>query len=313
MNVIQLPKKVRIVEVGPRDGLQNERAKIPTKIKTAFVNKLIEAGLTDIEVSSFVHPKAIPQLADATELFEALVQPGGVCFSALVPNERGLDRALAAGINRIAVFTAASDKFTQQNINMSIEESLATFSPLIAQAVDRGITVRAYLSTCFVCPFEGEIPTDRVACLTRKLLEMGADEVAISDTIGAASPKDILATVGEVLDHAPVEKIALHLHDTYGTALANVFAGMQLGIQTFDASAGGLGGCPFAPGAAGNLATEDLIYFLHRMGVSVDVDMDLVLDAADIIAKSLDRPPRSKQWLRQRGCIIHPMGASNHE
>jgi hydroxymethylglutaryl-CoA lyase len=299
---MKLPEHVRIVEVGPRDGLQNEQHPIPTPQKLALIEQLAAAGLRDIEATSFVHPQLVPQLADADDLLGKLKRRADVTYSALVPNERGLARAVAAGLKRIAVFTAASETFNERNIRMSIADSLATFGRVIEQARAAGMTVRAYLSTSFVCPFEGDVPAERVRELTEKLLALGADEVAISDTIGAAAPCDIEATVGAVLERVPASQVALHLHDTYGTALANVLAGLQLGIATFDASVGGLGGCPFAPGASGNLATEDLVYFLDRMGLTTGVQLDSVLDAAEAITRPLGAAPRSHQWQRLRGC-----------
>jgi hydroxymethylglutaryl-CoA lyase len=302
-----LPDRVSIVEVGPRDGLQNESTPISTDVKLRFIQELVEAGLSQIEVTSFVNPKRVPQLADAPELIAKLPNAPGVTFSALVPNEKGLDRAIESGVKRIAVFTAASETFTQKNIGASIDESLAAFSPLVERAIDAGLSVRGYLSTCFVCPYEGEIKKEPVRELSTRLLDIGVDEVAISDTIGAAAPTDVRKTVGFVLENIPAEKIALHFHDTYGTALANVVAGLELGVATFDASAGGLGGCPFAPGAAGNLATEDLVYLLDRMNIRTglagqsDVDLAKVVDAASIIANALNRPLPSAQWRRMHG------------
>jgi len=289
---------VTIVEVGPRDGLQNERESIPTATKLAFIHSLAEAGLRQIEVTSFVHPKAIPQLADAREIVAGLPSTPHLTFSALVPNQKGLERALEAGVRRIAVFTAASESFTRKNINMSIDESLDTFAPLVSIALSNGLSVRGYLSTCFVCPYEGNIRKEKVRELTQRLMDMGIDEVAISDTIGAASPRDIFETVSHVLSTVPREKIALHLHDTYGTALANVLAGLQLGITTFDSSAGGLGGCPYAPGASGNLATEDLVYMLDRMGIRTGVDLHRVAAASSLIATQLGRRLPGRQWQR---------------
>ncbi|MCB1164350.1 hydroxymethylglutaryl-CoA lyase, partial [bacterium] len=264
---MQLPSRVRIVEVGPRDGLQNEGRIVATADKVAFIRALGEAGLRDIEASSFVHPQVIPQLADAGEVFAELPSAGPVTYSALVPNQRGLERALAAGVKRIAVFTAASETFTRHNIRMSIDESLAVFAPVVERALATGLTVRGYLSTCFVCPYEGEVAKEAVRPLAERLLAMGCDEIAISDTIGAAGPRDVAATTAYLLETIPAARLALHFHDTYGTALANVLAGLELGISTFDASTAGLGGCPYAPGAAGNLATEDLVYMLERSGV----------------------------------------------
>lgn len=295
-----LPDRVRIVEVGPRDGLQNEREVVPTATKLAFIAKLVEAGHSQIEVTSFVSPKAVPQLADAMEVARGLPSATGVIYSALTPNIKGLERAIEAGIHRVAVFTAASETFTNKNINMTIDESYAAFTPVVARAQAEGMTVRGYVSTAFVCPFEGDIDKKKTLDVTRRLLGLGVDEVAVSDTIGAASPKDVFETVGFILDSVPREKIALHFHDTYGTALANVLAGLQLGITTFDASAGGLGGCPYAPGATGNLATEDLIYMLDRMGITSGVSLQKLAEASSLIAAALGRPLPSRQWLRLR-------------
>lgn len=299
-----LPERVRIVEVGPRDGLQNEAAPVPTAAKVEFVRGLIAAGLRDIEVTSFVLPRAVPQLADAEALLGELPAAAGVTYSALVPNERGLDRALQSGIRRIAVFTAASETFTTRNIGMTIDESLRVFAQVIPRARAANMTVRAYLSTSFVCPFEGSIPMERVTDLTQRLLALGADEVSISDTIGAAAPTDVVRTVEHILTSAPRERIALHFHDTHGMALANIYAGLQLGITTFDASAGGMGGCPFAPGAAGNVATEDVVYMLDKMGIQSGVCANAVLQAAEPIGRILGRDFGSAQW-RCRGGARH--------
>lgn len=290
---------VKIIEVGPRDGLQNEPDPIPTEVKVAFIRQLMAAGLTQIEATSFVHPKRIPQLADAADVLQALpLAEEGVTFSALVPNAKGLERAIASGVRRIAVFTAASNTFTQRNINMTIRESLETFRPVVAEAMAAGLTVRGYVSTCFVCPYEGPVSRDAVADVTEQLLEMGIDEVSLGDTIGAAVPRDVFETVGPLLEDIPSERLALHFHDTYGTALANVYAGLELGIRTFDASAGGLGGCPYAPGASGNLATEDLVYFLERMGLSTGVDLTALAEASRLMEAQLGHSLPSKQLQR---------------
>ena len=295
---MQLPSRVRIVEVGPRDGLQNEGRIVATADKVAFIRALGEAGLRDIEASSFVHPQVIPQLADAGEVFAELPSAGPVTYSALVPNQRGLKRALAAGVKRIAVFTAASETFTRHNIRMSIDESLAVFAPVVERALAEGLSVRGYLSTCFVCPYEGEVAKEAVRPLAERLLAMGCDEIAISDTIGAAGPRDVAATTAYLLETIPAARLALHFHDTYGTALANVLAGLELGISTFDASTAGLGGCPYAPGAAGNLATEDLVYMLERSGVETGVDLEALVAAGARMAEGLGRRPSSRQWGR---------------
>lgn len=290
-----LPDHVTLVEVGPRDGLQNESAFVPTDVKVALIEALAAAGLTQIEATSFVHPKAIPQLADAVEVASRLPHSPEVTYSALVPNQTGLERAIAAGIKRIAVFTAASESFTQRNIRMSIDESLATFEPVVREALGRGMTVRGYVSTCFVCPFEGEIDPQRVLDVTRRLLAMGVDQVAISDTIGAAAPTDVERLLDVLAKHVPVERIALHFHDTYGTALANIVAGLRLGVTCFDASVGGLGGCPYAPGASGNVATEDVVYLLERMGVQTGVSIEKLREAGAIVARHLGRELNSRQ------------------
>ncbi len=284
-----LPKTVRIVEVGPRDGLQNEARTVPTDKKAEFVRLLAAAGLKDIEVASFVHPKWIPQLADAQDLIKQLEPNPSVRYSALVPNMKGLDRAIESGIRRIAVFTAASETFNRKNINMGIQESIDVFKPVVDRALKEGISVRGYVSTCFVCPYEGAVPKEKVAEVTRALFDLGVDEVSIGDTIGAATPKDVESTGGHLLGQFPVERLAMHFHDTYGMAIANVYQSLQMGFATFDSSAGGLGGCPYAPGASGNVATEDLLYLLDRLGIATGVSLQLLRRASHFIAQQLAR------------------------
>ncbi len=284
-----LPKTVRIVEVGPRDGLQNEARTVPTDKKAEFVRLLAAAGLKDIEVASFVHPKWIPQLADAQDLIKQLEPNPNVRYSALVPNMKGLDRAIESGIRRIAVFTAASETFNRKNINMGIQESIDVFKPVVDRALKEGISVRGYVSTCFVCPYEGAVPKEKVAEVTRALFDLGVDEVSIGDTIGAATPKDVESTGGHLLGQFPVERLAMHFHDTYGMAIANVYQSLQMGFTTFDSSAGGLGGCPYAPGASGNVATEDLLYLLDRLGIATGVSLQLLRRASHFIAQELAR------------------------
>lgn len=296
------PKQVKIVEVGPRDGLQNEAQPIPTADKLIFIQKLAEAGHKQIEITSFVNPKRIPQLADAIEIVQGVTPHPGVTYSALVPNQKGLERAIESGIKRIAVFTAASETFVQKNIGMSIQESLDTFRPVVEQALAAGLTVRGYVSTCFVCPYEGEVSGQKVLDVSLALNDMGIDEISLGDTIGAAAPTDVFNTVSPMLNQISAEKIALHFHDTYGTALANVVAGLDLGITTFDSSAGGLGGCPYAPGASGNLATEDLVYLLNRMGIETGIDLNKLADASLHIQKVLGRALPSKQLQRLAAC-----------
>lgn len=284
-----LPARVRIVEVGPRDGLQNEAKTVPTEKKAEFIKLLVAAGLKEIEVASFVHPKWIPQLADAQELIKQLEPAPGARYSALVPNMKGLERAIESGIRRIAVFTAASETFNRKNINMGIQESMDVFKPVVAQALKEGISVRGYVSTCFVCPYEGAVDKAKVAEVTRALFDLGVDEVSIGDTIGAASPKDVEATVDLLLRQFPVDKLAMHFHDTYGMAVANVYQSLQMGITTFDSSAGGLGGCPYAPGASGNAATEDLVYLFDKLGIETGVSLKLLRRASQMIAQELAR------------------------
>ena len=285
---MQVPSKVTIVEVGPRDGLQNERAAVSAADKIAFVDRLSEAGHQLIEVSAFVSPKRVPQMADAAEVFAGIRRRPSTRYTALVPNRQGLERAIAAGVHEVAIFAAASDTFSRRNINQSIDESLAAYAGVCADAKAAGLPVRGYLSTCFVCPFEGPIDPARVADISMRLLEMGVYEVAISDTIGAATPGAVLRVLGAVGGRIPLRHVALHFHDTRGTALANVLAGLDFGVTTFDSSAGGLGGCPFAPGAAGNLATEDLLFMLNGLGIETGVSIDKVANASRFIEAKLD-------------------------
>jgi len=284
------PNRVRIVEVGPRDGLQNEATVVPTATKAEFINLLASAGFQDIEVASFVHPKWVPQLADAQELIGLLAPAPNIRYSALVPNMKGLERAIASGIRRIAVFTAASETFNKKNINMGIQESIDVFRPVVDRAIkEGGMSVRGYVSCCFVCPYEGAVAKEKVADVTRSLFELGVDEVSIGDTIGAATPLDVETTCGFLLQEFRGHKIALHFHDTYGMAIANVYQALQMGFTIFDSSAGGLGGCPYAPGASGNVATEDLVYLLDRLGIQSGVSLKLLRQASHFIAQVLGR------------------------
>ncbi len=282
-----LPPTVRLVEVGPRDGLQNEQAVLPVGTRLEFIRLLADTGLKDIEVGSFVHPKWIPQLADSGELIARLPKMPGLRYSALVPNMKGLERALATGIGRIAVFTAASETFNRKNINMSIAESLNVFRSVVQRALGEGLSVRGYISTCFVCPYEGEIAKERVTDVTESLLDLGVDEVSIGDTLGAATPVAVENTVGHLLSRFSASKLAMHFHDTYGMAIANVFASLRLGISVFDSSAGGIGGCPYAPGAAGNVSTEKLVYLFDRLGIHSGVSIDRLREAAQYIRNEL--------------------------
>ena len=293
-----LPHSVRIVEVGPRDGLQNEKAIIPTEQKIQFIHLLADAGLPVVEATSFVSPRAIPQLSDASEVMANISQGSSTSYPVLVPNLKGMERALASGVRAIAVFTAASDSFTRHNINATIAESLANFRPVIALAQQEKIPIRGYISTVFGCPYEGKVEPRRVLNVAQALLEMGVDELSLGDTIGVATPNQVVEMIGLlVLDGAiPVTQLAVHFHDTRGTALANVLIALQCGISIVDSSAGGLGGCPYAPGAAGNLATEDLLYMLHGMGIHTGVDLDKVVTATAFIHPLLGHTPTSKYY-----------------
>jgi hydroxymethylglutaryl-CoA lyase len=289
-----LPPKVTIVEVGPRDGLQNEAAVVPTSEKILFIDRLSAAGHRAIEVSAFVSPKWVPQMGDAAEVFAGITRRDGVRYGALVPNRAGLDRALAAGVRDIAIFAAASETFSRKNINQSIDESFVVYRQVTDAAMQAGLRVRAYLSTSFGCPFEGDVDPQRVIDLTERLLQLGAYEVAVSDTIGIAHPGQVSRLLDLLLARVPDTHIALHFHDTRGTALANVLAALEHGIATFDSSAGGLGGCPYAPGAAGNLATEDLVYMLDGLGVETGVSLGEIVRASRAIEGAIGHPLPSR-------------------
>jgi len=282
------PDRVTVVEVGPRDGLQNERAHVATADKIEFVNRLSAAGFPVIEVSAFVSPKWVPQMADAADVFAGITRRTAARYMALVPNVAGLDRALAAGVSDIAVFAASTETFSRRNINQSIDASLAGYADVCARAIGAGLRVRGYLSTAFGCPFEGAVDPARVADIAARLIAMGAYEVAVSDTIGIAHPGQVPRVLDAVLARVPAAQLALHFHDTRGTALANVLAALPFGIATFDASAGGLGGCPYAPGAAGNLATDDLIYMLDGLGIETGVSLPVLSGASAFIASRID-------------------------
>jgi isopropylmalate/homocitrate/citramalate synthase len=288
-------RHVRIYEVGPRDGLQNEATPIATADKLRFLALLAAAGLREIEATSFVSPRAIPQLADADELLRALPRATGVRYPVLVPNLRGLERAEAAGADAIAVFSAASSAFTERNIGMTVEESLAAFEPVLARAADRGWWRRAYVSTAFGCPYTGKVEVSEVVAVGRRLLDLGAEEICFGDTIGVGVPDQVTELSAAAVEAGiPLERIAYHFHDTRGTALANVAAGLAAGVHCFDAATGGTGGCPYAPGAAGNLATEDLVYFLDASGWEHGVLLDGVLEAARFVAVALGKPLATK-------------------
>lgn len=286
---------VHIVEVGPRDGLQNEKTPIGTADKVAFISALVEAGLKEIEATSFVSPKWVPQLGDAADLWRTL--PEGATYSALVPNTKGLERALEVGVRRIALFTSASDAFTQHNINMSVIESLEVFREVVDafRAECAGdCHIRGYISTAFECPYSGRVDPGSVIEVATRLLEMGVNELSIGDTIGVATPTEVRNLAKLLLAETAAGMIAMHFHDTHGTAIANVDAALELGITSFDSSAAGLGGCPYAPGAAGNLATDDLVYYLERQGVSTGVDRAKLAKASLPILRALGKQPQAK-------------------
>ena len=290
------PKRVKVVEVGPRDGLQNEAASIATADKIAFVDALSDAGHAAIEVSAFVSPKRVPQMADAAAVFAGIARRPATRYTALVPNVEGLERALAARADEVAVFAAASESFSRRNINQSIDASLERYRDVCARARAASIPVRAYVSTAFGCPFEGRVPVETVATVTARLIEMGAYEVAVSDTIGVAHPGQVSLVLEAVMRRVPLSNVALHFHDTRGTALVNVFAALQAGVTTFDSSAGGLGGCPYAPGATGNLATEDLVYMLDGLGIQTGVSLEGIIAASRVIEPHVGHPLPSRVY-----------------
>jgi hydroxymethylglutaryl-CoA lyase len=300
---MQLPESVHIVEVAPRDGLQNERDVVATAEKVAFVDALSRTGLAEIEVSSFVSPRAVPQLADADAVLAGIARRPGTVYSALVPNERGLERALRARVDRVAVFTAASETFNRQNIRAGIRESIERFRPVARGALAAGLRLRGYVSTAFACPFEGPIAPETVVPVVRDLLDLGVEEVSLGDTIGATVPTEVYRLLDALAPFLPLERTALHLHDTRGTALANVVAGLSRGIRIYDSTSGGLGGCPFAPGASGNLASEDLLYLLARMGIATGVDGAALDRASDRIETVIGHPLPSRV---RRACAGAP-------
>jgi isopropylmalate/homocitrate/citramalate synthase len=284
-----IPRRVKICEVGPRDGLQNEASPVSTADKIRYIDLLTGSGERLIETTSFVSPKAIPQMADAAEVMAGIGRRDGVTYLVLTPNLRGLSRAVEAGARAIAVFTAATESFTKRNINMTIDESLATFGEVVRAARAGGLWVRGYVSTAFGCPYEGKVAPDAVVRVVEALGAMGCDEISIGDTIGVGTPNQVFEIVERVRAVVPLERVALHFHDTRGTALANIVAALEAGVAIFDASSGGLGGCPYAPGATGNVATEDVLYMLHGMGIETGIDLAAVRAASRFIAGALQR------------------------
>lgn len=291
---MSLPDAVKIFEMGPRDGLQNEKAIIPTAVKLELIRRLGETGLTAIEATAFVSPKWVPQMADHADILRGLEQQPGIRYSVLTPNMQGLENALAVGATEVAVFGAASESFSKKNINCSIAESLERFAPVVAHANSVGIPVRAYISCVLGCPYEGEIAPQAVAAVADELYRMGCYEISLGDTIGVGTPLKAQRMVSAVAEVVPMEHIAAHFHDTYGQALANLLAVLQLGVATIDSSVAGLGGCPYAKGASGNVATEDVVYMLNGMGIQNGVDLDALAKVGRWICEQLDRPPASR-------------------
>jgi isopropylmalate/homocitrate/citramalate synthase len=291
---MKLPRKVRIVEVGPRDGLQNEQGTVPAKIKIELIDRLSDAGLPAIEATSFVSPKWVPQMADNAEVMAGIRRKPGTDYPVLVPNLKGFEAALAAGAKEVAIFGAASEAFSRKNTNCSIVESIERFAPVLDAAKANGVRVRGYISVVLGCPYEGEVKPSAVADVAAKLYNMGCYEISLGDTIGAGTPRKTQAMIAAVAKHVPVEKLAGHFHDTWGQALANAYAALELGVATYDSSVAGLGGCPYAKGATGNVATEDMLYLFDGLCIETGVNFDKLFDAGQFISNFLGRKPASK-------------------
>lgn len=286
--------EVKIVEVGPRDGLQNESAPVALEHKVALVNALSVAGFQEIETGSFVSPKWVPQMADSAAVFQSIDRQAAVTYSALTPNMRGFEAAMDAGVDQVSIFAAASESFSHKNINCDIASSIARFEPITEEAKARGIPVRAYVSCVLGCPYEGAVSAAKVIDTAQKLLDLGCFEVSLGDTIGVGTPFQTQALLSAVLQHIPADKVAMHFHDTYGQALANTLASYEAGIRIFDASVAGLGGCPYAKGASGNVATEDMLYMFNRSGIRTGIDLDQVVAAGQAICDAIGRPNQSR-------------------
>ncbi|OGV35605.1 MAG: hydroxymethylglutaryl-CoA lyase [Legionellales bacterium RIFCSPHIGHO2_12_FULL_35_11] len=291
---MSLPNQITIMEVGPRDGLQNELKFISTSQKIEFINLLSETGLKNIEVTSFVSPRAIPQLADNMEVYQSIIKPASVIFSALVPNKQGMEAAIKSGIKEVAIFTAASEMFNQKNINCSISESIDRFVPIMELAKENSIKVRAYISCVLGCPYEGYVSPEKVLNTAHQLLEIGVDELDLGDTIGVGTPKQTESLIDALRVFIPLSKISMHFHDTYGQAIANIYQALICGVSRFDSSVAGLGGCPYARGASGNVATEDVLYLMHGLGIDTGIDIFKVVTSGDMICKALGRKNQSK-------------------
>jgi hydroxymethylglutaryl-CoA lyase len=291
---MNLPKKVKIVEVGPRDGLQNEKGDVPASVKIELVDRLTEAGFPNIEAASFVSPKWVPQMATSKEVMAGIARKPGVIYSALTPNMQGFEAALAAGANEVVIFGAASEAFSQKNINCSIAESIERFVPVAKAAKEAGLRLRASVSTAFGCPYQGEVPLESVAYVVGRMRDLGCDEIDIADTIGVSTPRKTQAVMERAIREFRANGLAGHFHDTYGQALANIYASMEVGIEIFHSSVSGLGGCPYAKGATGNVATEDVIYMMNGLGIETGVDLDKVVDAGQFISSFLGRKAASR-------------------
>ena len=301
---MKLPKRVKLVDVGPRDGLQNERGVVPTAAKIELIDRLADAGLPAVEATSFVSPKWVPQMADNAQVMAGIRRRPGTVYPVLVPNLKGLEAALAAGVEEVAVFAAATESFSRRNVNCSIAESLKRFTPVCEAALTAGIRVRGYLSVVLGCPFEGKVEPGAVAAVAERLYQMGCYGISLGDTIGSGTPGATQRLIETVARRIPIDQLGGHFHDTYGQALANILASLEFGMPTYDSSVAGLGGCPFAPGATGNVATEDVVYMLHGLGIETGIDLDRLLNAADFICEVLQRPTASRagRALRARAC-----------
>ncbi|MBK0394783.1 hydroxymethylglutaryl-CoA lyase [Ramlibacter algicola] len=291
---MQLPSKVKLVDVGPRDGLQNEKGAVPAEVKIGLVHRLQDAGLTEIEVTSFVSPKWVPQMADAVEVMAGIQRKPGVRYSVLTPNMKGFEAALPSKPDEIVVFGAASEAFSQKNINCSIDESIERFRPVVEAARKHGITVRGAISCAVGCPYEGEVAPERVGHVARLMKDIGVQHIGVADTIGVGTPRKVQAAMEAALKHYDIDAISGHFHDTYGQALGNTLASLEMGIWQYDTSSAGLGGCPYAKGATGNVATEDVVYMLHGMGIQTGIDLDKLVDAGKYISDFLQRKPNSR-------------------
>lgn len=291
---MNFPERVTIIEVGPRDGLQNESSFVSTTDKINLINALSHSGLKYIEVTSFVSPKAIPQLADSETVFREIEKKSGIHYSALVPNQQGMEKAILAGVKEIAIFTAASETFNQRNINCSIKESIQRFEPVMALAKKHQIRVRGYISCVLGCPYEGTVTPQQVIKVVQSLLQLGVDEISFGDTVGVGTPKQTKALIAEITSSMSLNSVAMHFHDTYGQAIANIYSALECGVARFDSSLAGLGGCPYARGATGNVATEDVLYLLHGLGIETGVDIYKLVTAGDAICKVIGRKNQSK-------------------